>query len=53
MDAGALRDLFTKPYGAPAPSQEAWRAAYATDVHFQDPTQGLLKNEMLSRIRIY
>ncbi|MFO8238672.1 MAG: nuclear transport factor 2 family protein [Prochlorococcaceae cyanobacterium] len=39
MDAASLRALFTKPYGAPAPSQEQWRQAYADDVHFQDPTQ--------------
>lgn len=34
-----LRDLFTKPYGAPAPSREQWEAVYAADVHFEDPTQ--------------
>ena len=39
MDAAALRALFTKPYGAPAPSEALWRAAYAAEVHFQDPTQ--------------
>lgn len=39
MDANALRALFTKPYGAPAPTAEQWRALYAEDVHFQDPTQ--------------
>lgn len=39
MDAAALRALFTKPYGAPAPSADQWRALYAEDVHFQDPTQ--------------
>ena len=39
MDAAALRALFTKPYGSPAPSEAQWRAAYAPDVHFQDPTQ--------------
>ena len=39
MDVAALRALFTKPYGAPAPSPAQWRAAYAPDVHFQDPTQ--------------
>lgn len=39
MDAASLRALFTKPYGAPAPSEEQWRRAYANDVHFQDPTQ--------------
>jgi hypothetical protein len=39
MDINALRALFTKPYGAPAPSDAQWRSAYAADVHFQDPTQ--------------
>ncbi len=39
MDATSLRALFTKPYGAPAPTAEQWRALYAEDVHFQDPTQ--------------
>jgi hypothetical protein len=38
MDAAALRALFTKPYGAPAPSEAQWRQAYAPEVHFQDPT---------------
>jgi limonene-1,2-epoxide hydrolase len=31
--------LFTKPYGAPAPTAEQWRAVYDEAVHFQDPTQ--------------
>ena len=35
----SLRALFTKPYGAPAPSHEQWEAVYAADVHFEDPTQ--------------
>lgn len=35
----ALRVLFTKPYGAPGPTPEQWRALYAEDVHFTDPTQ--------------
>jgi hypothetical protein len=39
MDATSLRALFTKPYGAPGPSPQRWRALYAPDVHFQDPTQ--------------
>jgi hypothetical protein len=39
MDAASLRALFTKPYGSPAPSQAQWRALYAPEVHFQDPTQ--------------
>ncbi|MEB3242576.1 MAG: nuclear transport factor 2 family protein [Cyanobacteriota bacterium] len=39
MDADTLRALFSKPYGAPAPTAEQWRALYTDDVHFQDPTQ--------------
>jgi hypothetical protein len=39
MDAASLRALFTKPYGSPAPSEAQWRELYASDVHFQDPTQ--------------
>ncbi len=39
FDTTKLRDLFTKPYGTPGPSAEQWRAAYAPDVHFIDPTQ--------------
>ena len=35
----ALRALFTKPYGASGPTPEQWRALYAEDVHFTDPTQ--------------
>ena len=35
----SLRQLFTKPYGAPAPSHGQWKAVYAPDVHFEDPTQ--------------
>lgn len=34
-----LRQLFTKPYGAPAPRDQQWRQAYNPSVHFQDPTQ--------------
>jgi hypothetical protein len=34
-----LRVLFTKPYGAPMPAPEQWRAIYSEAVHFQDPTQ--------------
>lgn len=34
-----LRALFTKPYGAPAPSREQWLALYSESVHFVDPTQ--------------
>jgi len=39
VSADQLRERFTKPYGLPAPSEEQWRALYANDVHFQDPTQ--------------
>lgn len=39
MDDASLRALFTKPYGAPAPSAEQWRQLYDEAVHFQDPTQ--------------
>lgn len=39
LSADSLRELFTKPYGAPGPSPEQWRAVYADDVHFIDPTQ--------------
>jgi SnoaL-like domain len=39
VDAASLRALFTKPYGTPGPSEAQWRALYAEDVHFQDPTQ--------------
>jgi len=35
----ALRALFTKPYGAPGPTPEQWRAVYDQNVHFTDPTQ--------------
>lgn len=34
-----LKALFTKPYGAPAPTEEQWRSVYDPKVHFQDPTQ--------------
>ena len=34
-----LAALFTKPYGAPAPSEAQWREFYCDDVHFTDPTQ--------------
>lgn len=39
MDPDRLRALFSKPWGAPAPSEAEWRALYADDVHFVDPTQ--------------
>ena len=39
LDTKALRRLFTKPYGEPGPTPDQWRAVYAEDVHFIDPTQ--------------
>jgi len=34
-----LQNLFTKPYGAKAPSKEIWASYYENDVLFMDPTQ--------------
>lgn len=39
LAADQLLTLFTKPYGQPAPTEQQWRALYADDVHFRDPTQ--------------
>ncbi|KAF0652457.1 hypothetical protein L107_13583 [Cyanobium sp. Copco_Reservoir_LC18] len=39
MGEDGLRALFTKPYGAPGPTPEQWRAVYDESVHFTDPTQ--------------
>jgi hypothetical protein len=39
VDCAELKKLFTKAYGAAAPSEAQWREAYADDVLFQDPTQ--------------
>ena len=39
MDTAQLRALFSKPYGAPGPSEAQWRELYADDVQFSDPTQ--------------
>jgi limonene-1,2-epoxide hydrolase len=39
VDISQLRALFTKPYGAPAPTEQQWREAYSEDVIFEDPTQ--------------
>lgn len=39
LGENALRALFTKPYGAPGPTPEQWRALYDEEVHFTDPTQ--------------
>ena len=34
-----LVQLFDKPYGQTAPTEDQWRAFYAEGVHFIDPTQ--------------
>ena len=39
LGEGSLRALFPKPYGAPRPTAQQWRAVYDENVHFQDPTQ--------------
>lgn len=39
LDADKLQALFTKPYGVPGPTPAEWRALYADDVRFEDPTQ--------------
>jgi len=39
LDAEQIRDLFTKPYGTAGPTAAQWKAVYADDVHFTDPTQ--------------
>ena len=39
LDQDKLRALFTKPYGEEAPTAEQWRAVYADQVEFEDPTQ--------------
>ena len=39
VNTSELRALFSKPYGAPAPSEQQWREAYSEDVVFEDPTQ--------------
>tara|TARA_Y100000813_G_scaffold188907_1_gene163569 strand:- start:268 stop:717 length:450 start_codon:yes stop_codon:yes gene_type:complete len=39
LNTDQIRALFTKPYGAPSPTAEQWKAFYADDVHFTDPTQ--------------
>ena len=39
LDSEALKTLFTKPYGQPGPTAEQWKAVYADDVVFIDPTQ--------------
>lgn len=39
LTEATLKALFTKPYGAPGPNAEQWRAVYDAKVHFQDPTQ--------------
>ena len=39
LNADQIRALFTKPYGTPGPTAAQWKAVYADDVHFTDPTQ--------------
>ena len=39
LNSESLRTLFTKPYGQAGPSAEQWKAVYAEDVVFIDPTQ--------------
>ena len=39
LDSESLRILFTKPYGQTGPTAEQWKAVYAEDVVFIDPTQ--------------
>ena len=39
MNTTQLRALFSKPYGAPAPTEQQWREAYSEGVVFEDPTQ--------------
>ena len=39
LDSEALKTLFTKPYGELGPTAEEWKAVYADDVVFIDPTQ--------------
>ncbi len=39
VDTAQLRALFSKPYGAPGPTEAQWRELYAEDVRFSDPTQ--------------
>tara|TARA_B100000161_G_scaffold238999_1_gene190226 strand:- start:719 stop:1150 length:432 start_codon:yes stop_codon:yes gene_type:complete len=39
ITAENLRELFTKPYGANAPSKQKWAEFYNENVIFVDPTQ--------------
>ena len=39
ITADALKDLFTKPYGANPPTKEKWAHFYNENVTFIDPTQ--------------
>ena len=34
-----IKRLFTKAYGQPGPTPDQWKAIYANNVHFIDPTQ--------------
>ena len=38
-DESQIKQLFTKPYGKPGPTPDQWKAIYAKEVHFIDPTQ--------------
>ena len=39
LNAAMLRELFSKPYGEAAPSDDQWKAVYDESVEFIDPTQ--------------
>ena len=39
VDTASLHALFSKPYGAPGPTEAQWRELYTDDVRFSDPTQ--------------
>ena len=36
-----IKQLFTKAYGQPGPTPDQWKAVYADNVHFIDPTQAV------------
>ena len=38
VNVDRLRELFTKPYGMPAPTESQWRELYDEKVRFKDPT---------------
>ena len=39
ISADDLKNLFTKPYGTPAPTKQKWSEFYNDNVTFKDPTQ--------------